>query len=151
MPRAVILNSHPTIRLSIHLLLLQFSILKNKFPNSLCCHTCSWSYVLVLCGSHALAADMFVLCFLKLRFRGTDFSNDQKTKMKCCKHKYLFTRKKYRFTVSQYNIITGNMLNKFKDSCLFLRGKTYTSFSCPVKKDQASRGTGREVLQLHSL
>lgn len=92
MPRAVILNSHPTIRLSIHLLLLQFSISKTKFPNCFHCHTCSWSYVLVLCGLCALAAVMFRLCFLKLRFRGADFGNDQKTKLKCCKHKYLFTR-----------------------------------------------------------
>lgn len=91
MPRAVIPNSHPTIRLSIHLLLLQFSILKTKFANSPCCYTCSWSYVLVLCGSHALVADVFILCFLKLRFRGTGFGNDKKTKMKASKHKYLFT------------------------------------------------------------
>ena len=48
------------------------------------------------------------------------------------------------------NIIPDNMLIEFKDSCVFLRRKTYTSFSCPVKENQTSGETGREALQLHS-
>lgn len=139
MPRAVILNSHPTIRLSIHLLLLHFSILKTKFPNSLYCHTCSWSSVLVLCGSHALAAGRFILCFLKLRFRGTVFRNDQKTKMKCSKHKYFFTGKRYGFTVSKYNIITGNIL-KFKDSPSFWGEKLTLHFPVLSKRTRLPEG-----------
>lgn len=60
----------------------------------------------MLCGSHALAADMFILCLLQMRFRGTDVGNDQKTRMKCFKLKCIFTGKKQGFTFSKYNVST---------------------------------------------